>query len=312
MAIQFNPKALSMFSNVDFGNDNAIANLGGDNNLVQKKKLGSVFLRMFRLPSTEARNNAVRTELLKALGQAFNLDGVTEHGGKTMFSNHFMDRLSEILGPDFNRGDFGIKNGVVDSGKPLTQRRIKAIFNAAATAKADATAYDGKTYLAKLDAITDWFRNGRPQDDNSTAIGLAYFGNIKRTIDFLESDMAGFDEADDYVRFVFNKTGMRVDVKKIRAELQERGVIKPEPEVINLDNLESVRNNIRIPLKTEIRKMLEELVKKSVDLMFRAKEARQTDELADVFANGSYFVEKTLAGLDRFSEENTALTLFAQ
>lgn len=311
MAIQFNPNALSKFSGVNFGNDDAIANLGGENNLVQKKELGSFFLKPFRLGKTERRNNAVRTELLKALGKAFNLDGVTEHGGKTMFSKNFMDSLSKILGPEFKRGDFGIKNGVVDSGKPLTQRRINAIFKAAATAKADATAYDGKTYLVKTGAIVDWFKNERPQDDASTGKGLVYFGNIKRTIEFLESDMAGFNDAEDYGKFVFDKTGMRVDVKKITAELRERGVIKPEPKTFNLDDLESVSNNIRIPVKEEIRKRLEELVKKSVDLMFRAKEAKQTDELVDVFTNGSYFVEETLAGLDRFSEENTTLTLFA-
>jgi hypothetical protein len=42
MAIQFNPIALSRFANVDFGNDNAIANLGDNDGLVQKKELGAV------------------------------------------------------------------------------------------------------------------------------------------------------------------------------------------------------------------------------------------------------------------------------
>ena len=38
MAIQFNPNALNKFSGVNFGDDNAIANLGGENNLVQKDR----------------------------------------------------------------------------------------------------------------------------------------------------------------------------------------------------------------------------------------------------------------------------------
>ena len=134
MAIQFNPDALSMFSNVNFGQDDAIANLnGGKDGLVQNGTRGlGVFAKM-RFKSTKANNNAVRTELLKALGQAFGIDGVTTvKGGKTKFSDGFMRRLEEILGPEaFKRGDFGIKNGVVDSGKPLTQRRITAIVNAA-------------------------------------------------------------------------------------------------------------------------------------------------------------------------------------
>ena len=68
MAIQFNPNALSMFSSVNFGNDNAIANLGGDNGLVQKDELGSFLWKPFRSGNTEKQNTAVRTELLKALG----------------------------------------------------------------------------------------------------------------------------------------------------------------------------------------------------------------------------------------------------
>ena len=53
MAILFNPQALNAFANVNFGNNNAIANVGGDDSLVQEKELGSVFLRIFRLPSTK-------------------------------------------------------------------------------------------------------------------------------------------------------------------------------------------------------------------------------------------------------------------
>ena len=81
MAIQFNPNALSMFSGVNFGNDNAIANLGGYDKLVQKDKLGLFLWKPFRSDDTEKRNNAVRTELLKALGQAFDLQGTTSGSG---------------------------------------------------------------------------------------------------------------------------------------------------------------------------------------------------------------------------------------
>ena len=131
MAIQFNPQALSAFSNVNFGNEDAIANLGKGDRLVQKDELGTFLLKPFRLPSTRNRNNAVRTELLKALGQAFGLDGYKVDGGKTTFTAEFMDELEKLLGPDFRRDDFGIKGGEVKSGKPLTQRRITAIVNAA-------------------------------------------------------------------------------------------------------------------------------------------------------------------------------------
>ena len=80
MAIQFNPNALSMFSGVNFGNDNAIANLGGDEKLVQKDKLGLFLWKPFRSDDTEKRNNAVRTELLRSLGIAFKLQGISDDG----------------------------------------------------------------------------------------------------------------------------------------------------------------------------------------------------------------------------------------
>ena len=73
----------------------------------------------------------MRTELLKALANAFGIkDGIAVANGKTTFTDKFMSRLEEILGPEFKRGDFGIKDGVVDSGKPLTQRRILEVNNA--------------------------------------------------------------------------------------------------------------------------------------------------------------------------------------
>ena len=124
MAIQFNLNALSRFSNVNFGDNDAIANLDGKDGLKQNEKLGFILTRKFRSADAERQNNAVRTELLKALANAFGIkDGIAVANGKTTFTDKFMSRLEEILGPEFKRGDFGIKDGVVDSGKPLTQRR---------------------------------------------------------------------------------------------------------------------------------------------------------------------------------------------
>ena len=65
---------------------------------MQKDELGSIFLKPFRAPSTKERNNAVRTELLKALGRAFDLSGFSEVNGT--FTDEFMDRLEKLLGPD--------------------------------------------------------------------------------------------------------------------------------------------------------------------------------------------------------------------
>ena len=48
MAIQFNLNALSRFSNVNFGDNDAIANLDGGNGLVRNEKLGSFLWKPFR------------------------------------------------------------------------------------------------------------------------------------------------------------------------------------------------------------------------------------------------------------------------
>ena len=50
MAIQFNPNALSAFTNVNFGRNDAIANLGENNSLVQHGTRGlGGFDKLFNL-----------------------------------------------------------------------------------------------------------------------------------------------------------------------------------------------------------------------------------------------------------------------
>ena len=81
-------------------------------------------------------NNAVRTELLKALAQTFDIVTDRVHSG-VRFSQDFMQKLEKLLGPAFKREDFDVgEDGVVASGRPLTARRIKAIIRSAEAAAA--------------------------------------------------------------------------------------------------------------------------------------------------------------------------------
>ena len=156
MAIQFDSKALDVFRSAQFGNANAIANINKANggSLVQKGKLGGSIAKMFRSTATEARNNEIRTELLKALARTFCLeDDIIDEFGGTCFTPAFMDKLSKLLGPAFKREDFGIdrRSGKVASGKPLTARRIAAIVK-----QADAHLggeFDADLYAMKLEEI---------------------------------------------------------------------------------------------------------------------------------------------------------------
>ena len=133
--MSFKISELNAFSKATLGpSDNAIANVTGGGRIVQKNKYWTWVGKVFRMTGTKNANNAVRTELLSALGRAFEInEGIGSNGeGKTTFSTRFMDRLSELLGPAFKRDDFGIRpDGAVDSGKPLTKRRITAILNRA-------------------------------------------------------------------------------------------------------------------------------------------------------------------------------------
>ena len=150
---EFNVNALGAFKNVDFGNADAIANLKQGGGVEQNGKLGSFFCKMFRSSATEANNNAVRTELLRALGQGFGIEGMTEKDGKTRFSADFMKKLERILGRDiFKAADFKLnRDGSVSSGKPLTQRRIQAIVEKAGVyAK---TGFSVGAYRQKLESI---------------------------------------------------------------------------------------------------------------------------------------------------------------
>ena len=131
--MSFDISALKSFRNVNLGGDNAIANLGAGDKIVKKNDSYGSIGKIFRGGTTKAANNAVRAELLRSLGNAFGFEGVGRNNkGVTTFSDAFIDKLAKLIGPAFKREDFGIdKDGIVTSGKPLTQRRISAIIKEA-------------------------------------------------------------------------------------------------------------------------------------------------------------------------------------
>ena len=294
MAIQFDPKALSAFSNVDFRQADAITNLGENGGLVQNGTRGHGVFAKFRGKDIVAKNNAVRTELLKALGQAFSLNGVNEQGGKTTFSPEFMDRLEKILGPAFKRGDFGIKNGTVASGKPLTQRRITAICNAA-LAKAKMP-YDGKAYSAKIDSIMGRF-SGKKMDPHSVIKVREYALTIRKTIEFLENDMGGFNEAcanrslDEVKDFVFKHTRLTIFPEDITRALGQKGFAAPGNPPVD-------------QVKNYIRERLETMVKTTVDLCLEAKKLEDCVNIIDVIYRNYYRMEDALLALGKITQPN--------
>lgn len=151
MAIELNSAALNIYRNASFADGKTILNNDGDG-LKANGVYSGALSALTRSTEERAANNAARTELLKSLGRAFNIKGMTEEEGRITFSKDFMARLEKILGADFKRGDFGINaNGEVTSGKPLTMRRVQAIVK-----KADLVgngSFSLSVYEQKLDVI---------------------------------------------------------------------------------------------------------------------------------------------------------------
>ena len=299
MAIMFNPQALDAFAKVNFGADDAIANLGENNSLVQNGNRGLGVFAKIRFTSTKANNNAVRTELLKALGQAFEIDGVTEQGDKTRFSDQFMNRLEEILGPAFKRDDFGIKDGAVDSGKPLTQRRIKAIIKAAC-AKSE-SGYDANAYSAKVDAIADVFKNKDPKAP-STIAGHNFINYMKRTIAILESDLGGFDvscpdidDLDKIQRFIVTKIKLVIYPEEITSFLERANALAKPGE----DPVEGKQER-RAQIKTFLRDMLQTMVKENVDVCLKAIEAGKLDDYMTAVFKDAAAIKYVMRDLEEF------------
>ena len=130
MGVTFDASRISAFSNAQFSSDKSSAGLDGNGGVKATGTYHGALSAIFRSSADKASNNAVRTELLRSLGQAFGIGGMTETNGKVTFSKDFMDELESILGKDvFKRGDFKIgADGTVTSGRPLTSRRISAII----------------------------------------------------------------------------------------------------------------------------------------------------------------------------------------
>ena len=124
-----NLNALNMFSTAKDWTADSIANLDGKNAIKKVGEYGGALSALNRSNIEKAANNEMRTELLKALGNAFNMEVKTDNDGKARFSREFLRNLERKIGAEFKRDDFKLDaDGYVCSGRPLTARRIKAIL----------------------------------------------------------------------------------------------------------------------------------------------------------------------------------------
>ena len=126
-----NLMALNAFRTASGWTDGTMLSMNGEGAVQQGGAYGGFLSAKGRTVDEKNANNAVRTELLKALAQTFDIATDRMHNG-TRFSQDFMRKLEKLLGPAFKRDDFKVgEDGVVASGRPLTARRIKAIIRSA-------------------------------------------------------------------------------------------------------------------------------------------------------------------------------------
>jgi len=180
---------LANFAKVDFGNDNAIVQKSGAGMKSETVWDESNKIRWIRSSATKDQNNAIRAELLKNLGEAFGLEGPkTNAKGNLVFTKAFMDRLEQLLGPAFKRDDFGVgkKGGEVSSGRPLTERRIKAILNQV-TVVTRTTKFNAEDYLVKADAMLA--DADRPENVKHAEVIRKTATKVKEAINFLQHDL---------------------------------------------------------------------------------------------------------------------------
>ena len=319
MAINFNPNALDAFRNASLTGEKAIANLDkGTGNIRQAGSYKGAFEALFRKDNVQAENNAVRTELLRSLGQAFGIEGMSEKDGKVTFSDKFMDKLEQILGKDFKRNDFGINaDGTVSSGKPLTQRRITAILNRAKLA--GKTEFDLGLYEAKLADVKAKL-DKMPNVPNKERV-LKHFKDVGKIIDFLKTEVNGFitknaaydhykNDLEDFPEL--KKQGLKPwDMKNAitgKTELLDEDQVGPaitylQNRVGQLFHLEL--NAKRPELVTNyIKNEMEAFVKLSIDIFNDSIQADKFNEYAERLYDPGACIEGKTKNLMAFQEKH--------
>lgn len=334
MAISFDSSKIAMFRDAQFASANSIANLDESGGLKTSGTYRGKLSALFRSSATEDRNNAVRTALLKSLGQAFGLDGISEQDGKVSFSKDFMDKLEGILGRDvFKRDDFKIAaDGTVSSGRPLTSRRISAIITQATVMGRGE--FDAKDYAAKLGTIKADIGKMDQTVARNERLAL-YFDHVGKCLEFLDKDFEGLIAENDVwignelsdtsnegvARYVIkdpsagpnNRTGIPMPTKGTLAKWL--GESSSFNGLFHVELYKNIPREIKTEedlalLKGYIRTTITLYVQSAIDLYLDAKEAGKLDGFMDaIFSDAGACMD---AKASRPGEIRKTLGLFTE
>ncbi|MBQ7190721.1 MAG: hypothetical protein IJR99_15030 [Kiritimatiellae bacterium] len=227
-----NLQALDMFRTATDWTGKGIANLDGDDAIKQNGTYGGPLGALRRSKIEQAANNEVRTELLRALGTAFGLSGMSEENGKVKFSKDFMDRLESLIGADFKRDDFKIDHeGNVTSGRPLTARRIKAILTRAETAATEMSGTSPTEKTEKTGKAAKLTKLGGVRKEKT-------YGPYAEKLATIKHEIAKLDKGDDsHVFSFFNRVGKtlgflydELDVDRVNDEAPDPSALRNDQE----------------------------------------------------------------------------------
>ena len=297
--MDFNITALNVFRDFNVTNQDAIANFNTSTGKVQQNgTYRGGFIGLFRAGKTEDRNNVARSELLKALGNAFGLDGVgTNNAGKVTFSKGFVAKLSKLLGNDLRLKDFSIApDGTVSSGKPLTQRRITAIIRRAMVVANGG--FNADIYRAKLDMVKAELAK-MPENKDAKR----YFEHIGKCLEFVDKTLDTLLDENIYwddneaqrnpdykvPRFVFRKPGDFEGTPVKDRSMFVNYICQDQDSYIGVFHFEKYKN-LPKELKTQedvnanvgyVRSTIQLYVQTAIDLFFDAKEAGKLQEFLE-------------------------------
>ncbi len=318
MSVNFNSAAMGAFRNVNLGGADSIANLDGKGGVKKNGESGNFIGKMFRASGTKDNNNAARTALLKSLGQAFGLAGMTVKDGKTTFSREFMDKLEQLLGPAFKRADFKIgADGSVTSGKPLTQRRITAILGAAKLFATDG--FSVAAYKEKLAAMKAELGSKVPKVIGDVEASLDFLEKVgdkfvrnHPTYDFYRNDLndekgaAAIKERFQYYDEETKDYKTLTSVKEINDFLFHRLACKGSGELLHLELVRfdpKAAEDIK-PLKDYINSYVKSFVTKMIDTWFAAKAAGKLPEFRKHLENPGACMEEKIKQLIEFNDKH--------
>ena len=232
MPIDFNPQALDMFRNAQLANENSVANLDGKGGLKTNGTFhsGNIFRTIGRSGDERRANNEVRTELLRSLGGAFGLEGMSETNGTVTFSREFMAKLEKILGRDVLKSDdFKLNaDGSVTSGRPLTQRRISAILSRAEEVAAEKAGIDdGK---GAVDKTTGSGKSGRVKTD--FGLRKEIYNPLFGKLDAIKGKL---QDAPEHVRKFYERVGKSLDYLANQLDVDRTQDNAPDKSVLRND-----------------------------------------------------------------------------